>query len=357
MTRLRIIGLLMAIWCTPSYAQLSAQELMIWLEPLTYQEMREMRERAKEMAKSQMGDRSGARQSDSKNAAGEERKKRGWGSDGQRLRRIYLRSGPFPARKRKMGGGRMSGSRPQKMESNASGSMVWLEQPDNTIQGIEVKQRNSVFRADYPADAGGWYRIFAYNDLGVRDNSRVHLFSYYTFMSHGDEVDEEAPGPITRDGYFEGSPELELVRVYDDDEERYRDEVGRKIRVRALFRGKPVVGRLLALITQQDWRQVQTTDANGEAVFTLIKEDFHEDGIDRRKSELYLLRLEHRIENAGEYQGASYGSERYIATLPFRVSPPRDDWQSQRMAYLVAMIAIVGAAVAIAVRRRRRRQK
>ncbi|MCP4043375.1 MAG: hypothetical protein GY731_15700, partial [Gammaproteobacteria bacterium] len=209
----------------------------------------------------------------------------------------------------------------------------------------------------YPAVAGGWYRVFAYNDLGVKDNNRVHLFSYYSFMSHGDKADKKEPQPVVRKGYFEGKPELELIRIYDDGEERYRNYVGQKIRVRALFRGNPVVGGHLALTTLQGWRQVSTTDANGDAFFTLIKEDFHEDGVERRKTELYLLRLEHRVEHAGEYQGVSYDSEHYIATLPFRVSTAKDDWQSKRMAYLVVMVTIIGAAVAIAVRKRRRRQR
>jgi len=356
--RLRVtIGVLIAIWFSPSYAQMRTQDLMIWLEPMTYREMREMREKAREMARSQTDDRPGAKQSDVKKAAGEEKRKRSWSGSGQRLRRIYLRSGSFPAQKRKMRSSRRPGGQPHKMESNASGSRVWLERPDNTVKSIEVKQRRSAFRAEYPADAGGWYRVFAYNDLGVRDNSRVHLFSYYNFMSHGDEVDEKERQPAHREGYFEGKPELELVRVYEDGEERYRNYAGQTIRVRALFRGKPVVGRHIVLTTLQNWRQAQTTDENGEALFTLIKEDFHEDGVDRRKSELYLLQLEHRIEHDGENQGAAYGSERYIATLPFRVSPAKDDWQSQRMAYLAAIITIVGAAVAIAIRRRRRKQR
>ncbi|MCP4128621.1 MAG: DUF4198 domain-containing protein, partial [Gammaproteobacteria bacterium] len=305
---------------------------MIWLEPLTYQQMREMRDKAMQMApKSTKNKRpSGAEQAERKTADKDGAKKRSWDSDGPRLRRIYVRSGAFPTKKGMMMGGRMSarqqrkmetgrmaagqpgkmksgqmsagqmhkmdtgqmaGGKPRKMGSNASGSGVWLERPDNTIQGFEVKQRRSSFRAEYPADDGGWYRIFAYNDLGVRDNRRVYLYSYYSFMSHGDEADEKSPQPVLRQGYYAGKPEFELVRIYADGEGRYRNHVGQKIRVRALFQGKPVTGKRMVLTTVQGWRQVQTTDANGDALFTLIKEDFHEDGFDRRKSELYLLRM------------------------------------------------------------------
>ncbi|MCP3669377.1 MAG: DUF4198 domain-containing protein [Gammaproteobacteria bacterium] len=409
--RLQIIVLLIAVCSTPLHAMVNANEETIWLEPLTYQQMREMRDRAMQMApKSTKKERpSGAGQAERKTAGKDGVKKRSWGGGGQRLRRIYVRSGSFPAKQRvmmsgrmstrqsgkmetgqmaggqmqkmktgrmagaqpskmesgqmvggqmhKMEAGQMSGGQPRKMESNASGSGIWLERPDNTIQGFEVKQRRSSFRAEYSADDGGWYRIFAYNDLGVRDNRRVYLYSYYSFMSHGDEVGEKSPQPVRRQGYYAGKPEFELVRIYADGEGRYRNYVGQKIRVRALFQGKPVVGKRMVLSTVQGWRQVQTTDANGDALFTLIKEDFHEDGFDRRKSELYLLRMEHRTGTMGEYLGTSFDGERHIATLPFRVSPARDEWQIQYLAYLVAMVTIVGAAVAIAIRRRRRRQR
>jgi hypothetical protein len=338
---------------------------MLWLEPLTYQQMREMMDKAKEMrekAAAQMGSKPGAEQPSGRPSTGgkpsseKENKKPSW-SSGQRLRRIYLRSGRFPAAKSENQPGRRPGQERPQIESFASGSMVWLERPDSTIEGIEVKQRGPETRAEYAADDGGWYRIFAYNDLGVQDKSLVRLFSYYTFMSHGDKADEKEPELIEREGYYEGSPELELVFVYDDGKRRYRENVGNKIRVRALFRGEPVVKGRMALITEQGWRQMQTTDDNGEAQFTLIKEDFHDDGVDRSKSELYLLQLKHQVESSGVHQGESYENEHYIATLPFRVSPALSDWQSKYMAYLAAIITIIGAAVAIAIRRRRKREQ
>ncbi|MCP4128321.1 MAG: DUF4198 domain-containing protein, partial [Gammaproteobacteria bacterium] len=168
---------------------------------------------------------------------------------------------------------------------------------------------------------------------------------------------EKSPHPVLRQGYYAGKPEFELVRIYADGEGRYRNHVGQKIRVRALFQGKPVTGKRMVLTTVQGWRQVQTTDANGDALFTLIKEDFHEDGFDRRKSELYLLRMEHRTGTMGENMGATYDGERHIATMSFRVSPAREEWQIQYLAYMVAMVTIIGAAVAIAIRRRRRRKR
>jgi hypothetical protein len=364
----------------------------LWLQPISYQEMREMMEKAREMAKSGQSGRPGSQPMEHGEMAGMqgaergeamtkpeqgggsgshsmgqgemgemagmkgmqgsgEKKKPSW-KRGMRMRRTYLRFGPFPLEQGK------PGSMPKRHAENpAADSMVWLERPDNTIGSAMVRQRRSAIQAEYKADDGGWYRLFAYNDLGVRNNIRQKFFSYYTFMSHGEEADLKEPEPMMRQGYFQGEPELELVQLYEDDEQRYRKYVGDTLRVGALFRGLPLAGARLTLTTEQGWSQTRTTDEFGEAAFTLIKEDFHEEGVDRRSSELYLARVDHRAPIGGQYMGAPYNSTRYTATLPFRVSAAKEDWQSQRIAYLIAMITIIGSAVAIAIRRRRRRKK
>ena len=70
-----------------------------------------------------------------------------------------------------------------------------------------------------------------------------------------------------------------------------------------------------------------------------------------------MLRIKHQVDSSGVHQGKPYENERYIATLPFRVSPALSDWQSKNMAYMAALITIIGAAVAIAIRRRRKREQ
>jgi hypothetical protein len=282
---------------------------------------------------------------------GGEKKKPSWRS-GMRMRRTYLRFGSFPQEEKKPTG-RPQGSM---MMNPAADSMVWLERPDNTIGSAMVKQRRSAVQAEYKADDGGWYRLFAYNDLGVKGGIRQKYFSYYTFMSHGEEADLKEPEPMMRQGYFQGEPELELVQLYEDDEQRYRKYVGDTLRVSALFRGRLLAGARLTLTTEQGWSQTRTTDEFGEAEFTLIKEEFNEE-VDRRGSELYLVRVDHRVPMGGQYMGASYDSTHYVATMPFRVSAAKEDWQSQRIAYLLVMITVIGSAVAIAIRRKRRKKK
>jgi hypothetical protein len=347
---------------------------MLWLEPISYQQMLEMMEKAKAMAaKAREG--KGAPESAKKwgkpegkpsgrpegkpTAKKEGEKKKSWSRGGNRMRSINLRSGAFPAKKpaqmkASWGGGKAWGK--PKMGGNSSSSVVWLERSDNTIQPLKVSQRRGSTAAEYKSDDGGWYRLYAYNDLGVKDKVWVNLFSYYSFMSHGDKPEKQSPPPMVGAGYFDGHPELELKRVYADGKPAYRSYVGEDVRVRAIFRGMPVEGARMVMTTEQGWRQSKTTDANGEAKFTLIKEDFPEE-VDSRKSELYMISLKHEVPNSGKYRGVVYEKERYVATMPFRVSPDKNEWQIQYLAYLAAIITIVGSGIAIAIRRKRRVQK
>lgn len=365
--RILTIGLLIAVWCAPVFARSSAHGQMLWLEPLTYQQMRDMMDKAKAMAaKAQQGKgpavsgkpggKPGGKPAGNKEAG----KKPSWNSGGPRRSRIYLRSGAFPAQKSMSWGSGRPGGKPSgkpKMGSSSSGSVVWLERSDNTIDGLKVSSRRGSTYAEYSASDGGWYRIYAYNDLGVKDETWVNLFSYYTFMSHGDKPEKQTAKPMVGAGYFDGHPEFELVRVNPDGKPSYRSYVGETVRVRALFRGWPVEGARVALTTQQGWQQSKTTDANGEAEFTLIKEEFPEEGVNRRNSELYMLSVKHEVASRGKYRGVAYERERYVATMPFRVYPDKNEWQIQYLAYLAAIITIVGTGVAIAIRRRRRRFK
>ncbi len=391
MTRFSIIGLLILVCWLPSLAQSMPNEPLLWLQPVSYQEMREMMDRAKKaMAESgkggrpesqamqhsgmdgmQMGDKDEAPQNGHPGMQGKpdmkdgKRKESSWRS-GMRMRRTYLHYGPFPQTKGKPAARKQGvemGSETKRMPmakempmGSAASSVVWLEQPDNTIQRAMVKKGRSKIQAEYKADDGGWYRLFAYNDMGVKKHTRQKYFSYYTFMSHGEEVDAKKRMPMMRPGYYQDAPELELVELYEEDEQRYRKYVGDTIRVGVMFQGMPLPRARVTLITEQGWRQTRSTDEKGKVSFTLIKEDFPEDGVDRRKSELFLVRVAHKAAVGGQYMGNNYDATRYVATMPFSVSPAKEDWQSQRIAYLVVMITVIGSAVAIAIRRRRRKK-
>ena len=98
------------------------------------------------------------------------------------------------------------------------------------------------------------------------------------------------------------------------------------------------------------------TDERGEVEFTLIKDDFQRGILDKRKSQLYMLQTEYEEQKPGQLSGLAYDKQRYVATLSFRVAPDNNEWESKHIAFLLAMITIIGAGTAIAIRRSRQKK-
>ncbi|GEM_PF-2119449 len=247
--------------------------------------------------------------------------------------------------------GRLESGRPQTSMNN---TVLWVTFPDTTVKAHKPKQRGKTSTVSFPSGDGGWYRLFAYNDLGVRDGTWVQLMSHGAVFAHGDEPDERKQDAPTGPGLFEGRPILEIERLCHDHDACYRAHTGHRLHVRANFKGNKLVNTPVTLTTGQGWSQSKRTDANGEAVFTLIKEDFP-DEIDTRKSEMYLLTLEHVVEEMGMLGDEHFHNQRYVATYPLKVYPSRLDWESQTVGFYSLGGVVLVAAGAIAVRRRRRR--
>lgn len=253
--------------------------------------------------------------------------------------------------------GRMSPIRHARKATGAVKDFMWLEKPDHEILAIDPRQRRNKTTGNFNTAFGGDYRIVAYRDAGVRAGRHTHLYSFYEFMAHGDKPSLKKPAAEARAGYFEGSPEFQITRIYAQESERYRSRTGNKARLKVLYRGKPLSNKQVTMTTSLGWRQDLTTNDIGEAVFTLIKEDFPDGGVDKRKSSLYVARASHIVPVAGELGGTSYEASQYVATISIRVAPSALDWESQSTAYLVTFFTVGAAGTAIAIRRRRKKTK
>ncbi len=329
---------------------------MIWLEPISYTQMREMRERMTKMR----AERPKAERPKEKEADNNKRRSKD-GAARQWPRMIYLGEGAFPPRKKSAGTGRPAQAAhmhqmPGVAKKSVPETVLWLEMPDSTISRLAPpRRRGAKTVANYVTPAGGSYRMIAHRNGGVSDGRLTRYYSFYAFMSHGDKPDKKETKQQAREGYFKGKPEFEIARYYGDETSRYSNRTGDKVHLRILHRGQPVGGAYISLTTEQNWRQGKYSDQNGEVDFTLIKEDYPEDGVDKRNSELYVVRVEHEVAQSGVSGANPYDSVRYVATMSLRVSPSKLDWESNSTAYLVAMLTIIGAGAAIAVRRRRKR--
>ena len=387
MNKLSIIALLVLIGCLPGTsgpAQAAdmkmtgaSGDIPMWLKPMSREEARAQRAKRK-MAMSAGGKPAAGGKPKQQSAVKDSKRKKGGASS--YLRRIYyIHSGAFPkpVSKKAMGqaggmshGSTMShgsmpgmpsaGGKPSSRSARGKNAnektVLWVTSPDNSIKNFNAKQRGPALMASFPAGDGGWYKLFAYNDLGIRNGSRVHLVSHLSFFSHGEHPEELNTPVIEGPGYFEGRPVLELERICPNHNECYRTATGQNLRVRVLLKGQPLIDTPLVFSTQQGWSQTRRTDAHGVVSFAIIKESFPEE-IDRRKAEDYLLTLDYMTDEMGMLDGEHYHGERYVATLPLRVYPSPLDWESQSIAFQTLAGTILVAGGAIAIRRRRRRPK
>ncbi|MBF0455520.1 MAG: hypothetical protein HQL72_11980 [Magnetococcales bacterium] len=356
-----VISCFMALFCLfPALATAKAAQpaTFMWLEPMSWDAIRAQRAKKKAaITKVTGGQQEAPNPAESYSTSQDKGKKRA--ARGARPRSYYLHSGEFPQPDRQQSGrpARMNGqynhrAKPKKSQTQA---ILWVKYPDNRSLSFAPKQRGPVSLFSFPAGDGGWYDLFAYHDQGVNNDSRIHRYSYTHFMSHGDSVDKHETNGIEGPGFFKGQPILEIKRLCADDHECYRTHAGQNLRVQVSFKGEPLANQTLTLITEQGWKQSKRTDDHGKVSFLLIKELFPEK-IDRRKSENYLLTTEHVLPATGVLNGQPFHHEHHIATLPLQVFPPKSDWQSKRMAYMVGSGTFLLAGGAIAIRRKRQRK-
>lgn len=231
-----------------------------------------------------------------------------------------------------------------------------LEDPDGSTKGLDSIRGPDSYMVAAPNKNGGWYRLTAYNDYGVKNGNRFHLFSQDSFLNHSDKVKKDKTVKFEYAGFYKGRPIFEIVRIMEDIRQQYRVEEGAELRVKVLLKGEPLKDVNITLITEKKWRQTIKTDDNGEAIFTLIKETFPRGKTDKTKIEKYLLLTEYSVDSPGNYNGQAYKKERYIATMPLRVYPSSLDWESKSTGYLVVMFTILVVSGVTAIRRKKRRK-
>jgi hypothetical protein len=255
---------------------------------------------------------------------------------------FYLYAGSFPDKEKK--------------SDYLKNTHFRLEDPDGSMKGLVSIRGPDSYMVAAPNKNGGWYRLTAYNDYGVKNGNRFHLFTQDCFINHSDRVKREKTEKLEWPGFYKGRPIFEIVRITEDEGQQYRVEEGDELRLKVLLKGEPLKGVNITLITEKKWRRTIKTDDNGEAFFTLIKETFLQGKTDKTRTHRYLLVTEYSVGSPGNYNGQAYENERYVATMPLRVYPSSLDWESKSTGYLVVMFTILVVSGATAIRRKRRRK-
>lgn len=158
-------------------------------------------------------------------------------------------------------------------------------------------------------------------------------------------LEKRDPDPAARPPVFGDTAELDLTRERLSGEKAYtRLTPGNRVVFTVRSRGEPAAGVPVTLVTQKGWRKTERSDAEGHAVFTLIREDFPSwTSILRRSSWSTWLAVAERIDPApGVENGVSFERTRLRATLAGRTYPAPSDYRSQAIG-----LGIIGAVTAL----------
>ena len=305
---------------------------MLWVERLSREEMMAMF--TKKTGESKYSDASG-KESSKKVVSGKS-------FTSGMVEMFYLYSGSFPDKKRN--------------DTYLQNTHFWLEDPDGSIKGLNLRKKGGPYMVAAPNKNGGWYQLTAYNDYGVKNGIRFHLFSQSRFLNHSDTVKRDEHEQTERAGFYEGRPIMQIVQLVEDMQQQYAIRSGDELRVKVFLKGKTVKGAYLTLITEKNWQKKIKTDEKGEGLFTLIKETFSEGKIDKSRVEKHLLIAVYEVDGPGNHNGRAYEKQRYIATLPLMVYPSSLDWESKSTGYLVAIFGLGIISGAAAIKRKRRRK-
>lgn len=258
------------------------------------------------------------------------------------VRRLWLQQGSSPARASAV---------------QASGPVLLLD-PDlqtTTVQPTANDDAQAPYAVAFETATPGYY-----NAAYVRRSTTpqgVHLVQVAKTVlarpaGHGTRGNEVTPQRRTD----ERLP-LEIVREPVPDEAlNTRLTYGDALVYQVLRQGQPLAGAQVTVITGQGWRNSQTTDEDGKARFTLIRDYFPTDWLDfdRAHREPLLTTATWQLEEAGQHEGQAYTQVRYVASLSEAYAPSVRDYKSYAWGLGVSLGVVVLSGSAIYLYRRRR---
>jgi len=174
-------------------------------------------------------------------------------------------------------------------------------------------------------------------------------------MAHGGHSDHD---PKLFKPTMDDKAPFELIREHGPDEKLWTTiRSGEKASFLVRSYGAPVAGARVTFVSQEGWRKVVETDANGRAEFTLIR-DYFPDWADfnRRHSGVFLVWAKKETPEAGVYGGQDYAATRYQASLSGRYYPSPADYESYGYGVGIVVFVTAFAGLSIWLFRQRRRK-
>lgn len=219
---------------------------------------------------------------------------------------------------------------------------------------VEAGQENGLFTLKAEMPEVGFYEAYLEQRSVKEGRLLVELPKIELLWAscQPKEIDEEAVAkPIVNEAVA-----LELVRIHKEDEGCMNRLVsGDVVNFQVLSYGKPVAGIPVSMVTQEGWRNTQTSDASGTVAFTMIREYFP-NWLEFKKyhTDVFLVSAVMEKNESGALNGQSYSSVRYEATLPGKYRPSPHDYRSYAWGLGISFFVIVFGGLAVYLYRRRR---
>ncbi len=251
---------------------------------------------------------------------------------------------------------------------------LWLRKGDEIANSVYVEQSNAplilvdpdasqvelAFSNKGYADITfkmkneGYYNLFMI-DKQVKDGVLQERVIKNESLNHScraghDHVKEMVP-PL----YFEGTS-FDIIRErFSKESFHLRMGSGDIISYKIMLNGEPVSGATVTVVTQKGWSKTLKTSSEGLASFEMIRDYYppwHE--FNKRNMETFLVIAEYDSIESGMYQGESYDSIHYKATMAGNYYPSTRDYKSYLYGLLVGLFGLTAAIFFIYFHRKRR---
>ncbi len=222
------------------------------------------------------------------------------------------------------------------------GVKVLLKDYANRIRPLKIKRSRRGYCVRVPAIFNGNYTLVAYK-VEKTPNGTIYYYAKANFyVRHQKEAQAKNPNDDLKP--FGKQLRLELIRWRKIGEEPFFiSRVGRKIRFKVYFDGKPAQGVRVRITTASGWSKVVVSDKDGNVVFTAIEDRFPAEKY-RWRPEIFLV--------TAQYQK---GNDKFISTYPVYAYMSPDSWRSKSAGIIILLITVLIAGIWAYFKRRENR--
>lgn len=240
--------------------------------------------------------------------------------------------------------------------SNPPSVLVLDAQGKVSEHALTPDDQHGMYHLEVPMPDEGFYNAYVRHEWAVNGLREV-MIAKAEFLKHSCREGHDDVKPKMPPRSAEGVP-LEIIRERLSGEDFHTTQgFGDTITFVLRYKGQPVRGAEVTMITQLGWRNTVISDAEGRARFMLIRDYYppwHE--FQKRHAQNYLVKASHTVDEDGELNGAPYTQTRYVTSFTGSYYPSSRDYTSYAYGLSFGLFAFTLTGAGVYFYRRRRRQ-